>query len=277
MVDRPELANPVMVVALEGWIDAGLATATTIAHLTRVAKPETVARFDTDRLLDHRARRPMMHIDEGVLTELSWPHIEVRAGSDTSGNDVLFVVGYEPDHQWQAFAGAIVDLALDFGVRLVVDLGAYPAAAAHTRPTRIVSTATTPELASLVGFLPGTVEVPAGIGAAIARRCAEVGLPAVGLWAQVPHYAAAMPAPAATMAHIGMLERVAGLHFPIGDLAEEAATTIEHIDALIASNPEHRAMVEDLERRSALEQDAIDLDGDELMAEVEEFLREESD
>jgi len=144
-------------------------------------------------------------------------------------------------------------------------------------PTRIVATATTPELARLVGFLPGTVEVPAGIGAAIARRCAEVGLPAVGLWAQVPHYAAAMPAPAATMAHIGMLERVAGLHFPLGDLAEEAATTIEHINALVASNPEHRAMVEDLERRSALEQDAIDLDGDELMAEVEEFLREESD
>jgi predicted ATP-grasp superfamily ATP-dependent carboligase len=219
-----------------------------------------------------------MHLNEGRLTGLTWPQIEVRAGADADGNDVLYVVGFEPDHQWQTFARSVVDLAMDFGVRLVVDLGAYPAATAHTRPTTVVSTATTEELAELVGYIPGSVDVPAGVAAAITQRCSEVGLPAVGLWAQVPHYAAAIPAPAASMAHIGMLERVAGLHFPTDDLAEEAAATIEHINALVASNPEHLAMVEDLERRSAMaDEGGFTLDGDELMAEVEEFLREESD
>lgn len=278
VIARPELTDPVLVVALEGWIDAGLAATTTIKHLVAVGDVTTVASFDTDALLDHRARRPTMHLVEGQLTGLTWPHIEVRAGADLDGNDVLYLVGSEPDHSWRAFSRAVVDLALEFGVRLVVDLGAYPAPVPHTRPVRVVPTATTPELAELVGPLPGSLDVPTGVAAAIARRCAEVGLPAVGLWAQVPHYAAAIPAPAASLAHLGMLERVAGLRFPTGDLAIEAAATIEHINGLIAANPEHAAMVADLERRTALADDPDFLmSGDDLVAELEEFLRDEGD
>lgn len=277
MIERPELDSPVMVVALDGWIDAGMAASTTVNHMMAASDLVTVATFDTDALLDHRARRPIMHLDDGRTTELVWPHLEVRAGSDADGNDVLYVVGAEPDHQWRAFARAVVDIALECDVRLVVDLGAYPAPAAHTRPIRVVATATTAELAEQVGFMPGRIEVPAGVAAAVERRCAEVGLPAVGLWAQVPHYAAALPAPAASLAHLGMLEAVAGLRFGTGDLAAEAASTIEHINALVSGNPEHEAMVAELERRAVLAEDGFLITGDELAAEVEEFLREEGE
>ncbi len=278
LVSSPELTEPVLIVGLEGWIDAGLAAAATMKHLMAETELVTVATFDTDSLLDHRARRPVMHLEDGQVRGLSWPHIELRAGTDRNGRDVLFLTGAEPDHQWRAFARTVVDLAHDFDVSLVVDLGAYPAPVAHTRPVTVVATATTEELAERVGFLPGRIDVPAGVAAAIERRCADVGLPAVGLWAQVPHYAAAIPSPAATLAHIGMLERVTGLEFPTGDLAREAAATIEHISALVAGNSEHEAMVADLERRSAMTDDpSLLLAGDELVAEVEEFLREEGE
>ncbi len=274
----PELDSPVMIVGMEGWIDAGMAASATVNHLMQSTDLVTVASFDTDVLLDHRARRPVMHLVDGITTGLTWPHIELRAGADADGNDVLYLVGSEPDHQWEAFARAVVDLAMDFGARMVVDLGAYPAPVAHTRPIRVVATATTPELAELVGFMPGRIDVPAGIGAVIERRCAEVGMPAVGLWAQVPHYAAAIPAPAATLAHIGMLERVAQLRFETGGLAKDAASAIEHINLLVAGNPEHEAMVADLERRAAMMDDTnFVMDGDELVAELEEFLRDEGE
>jgi predicted ATP-grasp superfamily ATP-dependent carboligase len=278
LVSSPELTDPVLIVGLEGWIDAGHAAAATMKHLMSDGELVTVATFDTDALLDHRARRPVMHLEDGRIVGLSWPHIELRAGTDRNGRDVLFLTGVEPDHQWRAFAHTVVDLAHDFDVSLVVDLGAYPAPVAHTRPVRVVSTATTAELAERVGYLPGRVDVPAGVGAAIERRCAEVGLAAVGLWAQVPHYAAAIPSPAATLAHIGMLDRVAGLEFTTGDLARDAAATIEHINALVSGNPEHEAMVTELERRSEMADDpSLLLAGDELVAEVEEFLREEGE
>jgi hypothetical protein len=276
--DSPDLDSPVMIVGMDGWIDAGMSASATMTHMMDATDAVTVATFDTDALLDHRARRPVMHLADGITTGLTWPHIELRAGTDADGKDVLFLVGSEPDHQWSAFARAVVDLAMDFGARMVVDLGAYPAPVAHTRPIRVVATATTPELAELVGFMPGRIDVPAGIGAVIERRCFDVGLPAVGLWAQVPHYAAAIPAPAATLAHLGMLERVAQLRFDTGDLASDAANAIKHINTLVAGNPEHEAMVADLERRAAMFDDTNFLmDGDELVAELEEFLRDEGD
>ena len=72
---RPELDRPVLVMAPEGWIDAGLGGAGAVGALLAAMEPELVARFDTDRLLDHRARRPLSHIVDGVYTDLVWPKI----------------------------------------------------------------------------------------------------------------------------------------------------------------------------------------------------------
>ncbi len=275
--ERPDLDSPVFVIALDGWIDAGYAAAAALRTMRDENEFVTVATFDTDNLLDHRSRRPSMTLVDGVNTGLTWPTIELCAGVDRSGNDVLLLVGAEPDHTWRAFSDAAIDLALEFGARLVTGLGAYPAPVPHTRPTRIVSTATSTELAEIVGFLPGRVEVPAGVAAAIEMRAAEVGLPAVGLWAQVPHYASAMPYPAAAAALIDGLDHAAGVRFGTGDLVDEASRTRTRLDELVSGSPEHLDLVRQLEEQV----DTIDagqiseMSGDELAAEFEKFLRDQ--
>ncbi|HEX2578387.1 MAG TPA: PAC2 family protein, partial [Aquihabitans sp.] len=132
--DQPSLDAPVLVVVLEGWIDAGYAAGTAVKTLLDGLDTYPVATFDADQLLDHRARRPIMHLVEGVNTGLSWPGIELRAGTDEDGHDLLLLLGAEPDHAWRGFTEAVVELAQDLGVRLVVGLGAYPATVPHTRP-----------------------------------------------------------------------------------------------------------------------------------------------
>lgn len=278
--ERPDLDAPVMVVALDGWIDAGLGAANALTTITGQADLSTVATWDTDALLDHRARRPTMELVDGIVEALHWPALELKVTADPLGTEALFLVGAEPDHAWRAFAGSVVDLALEFGTRLVVGLGAYPAPVPHTRPTRVVATATNRELADLVGYVHGRIEVPTGVGSAIERQCAEVGLPAVGLWAQVPHYAAAMPYPAASEALIRGLSRVADLAFGTADLATDGAEAVARIETLIAGNEEHLEMVRQLERHV----DALEADegrrmpsGDELAAELEQYLREQGD
>jgi proteasome assembly chaperone (PAC2) family protein len=277
LIEQPDLDEPVLIIGLEGWIDAGMAAAGTMEHLAATTSdPVVVASFDTDLLIDHRARRPVMHLDSGHNTGLTWPSIELRATTDTAGADVLLLAGAEPDIRWKGFARAVADLATAFGVRLVVDLGGYPAPAAHTRPIGVVATASTAELAAQVGFLPGLIDVPAGIGAAIERSSAHVGLPATGLWAQIPHYAATIPQPAATLALLEALERVAGVHFSTADLEAASDRTISQISSLVAGNPEHEAMVRELERTHDLgPTDTLAVDGEGLVAEVEEFLRDE--
>jgi len=295
--ERPDLDSPVLIVALEGWIDAGLGAGTAIAHVLETTESATVAAFDTDELLDYRARRPIMHLVEGVNTRLTWPALELRVATDLAGNDLLLLVGAEPDHQWKAFSNAVVDLAFEFGVRMVIGFGAYPAPTPHTRPARLACTASTAELARAFGFVHATVDVPAGVQGAIERQCAEAGMPALGLWAQVPHYAAAMPYPAAGAALIEGLGLVAGLSLDAGPLHEAGAASRARLDALIEQSTEHQALVRQLEEQvdaaSAAEPDVGETtvrlsgdsyppgmqvpSGDELAAELERFLREQGE
>ena len=276
--DHPILDRPVLLMALEGWIDAGLGSTTAMSTLLDGLDTTKVATFDADELLDHRARRPVMHLVEGVVTNLSWPAIELHSATDLAGNDLLLLVGAEPDHSWRAFSHAVVDLAKGFGTRLVIGFGCYPAAAPHTRPTLLSCTAATPELAERWPFLRGTLDVPAGVQAAIETRSAEAGLAAMGVWAQVPHYTSAMGYPAASMALLDGVMRMSDLSLPLGDLPDEAREARERLDQIIAGNDEHQQMVQTLEQEadaSATQGETRIPSGDELAAEVERFLRDQ--
>jgi predicted ATP-grasp superfamily ATP-dependent carboligase len=218
-----------------------------------------------------------MHLLDGINTGLTWPTIELRAGFDAEGSSVLFLVGAEPDHRWQAFSESVVDLAHHFGASSVFGLGAYPAAVPHTRPTQLVSTATDGEMAKRIGSVGGRIDVPAGINAAIELASAAAGLQAAGLWAQIPHYAAGMPYPAGALALIEGLRTIAGLHFNLGSLVEDARSTRERLDELVANSEEHVEMVRQLEAQVDTEltvEDPLPM-GDDLMAELEQFLREQ--
>src|ERR1035437_9830940 len=143
----PELSEPVLVIGLEGWIDAGIAASTAVATLLETIPTEVLATFDTEYFIDQRARRPLARIVDGITTELTWPEIQLRYGRAGDGADVLFLVG--------------PDAAGRFDVRLVVGLGAYPAPTPHTRPVRVIGTAPAPSahLLTLVGSVTGELEV----------------------------------------------------------------------------------------------------------------------
>src|SRR5438309_5365166 len=94
--ERPDLHEPLLIVTLEGWIDAGLGAAAAVAALLGALPSDLVATFDTDSLLDHRARRPVVRIIDGVNTALLWPEIQLRSGRTNDGHDLLFLVGPAP-------------------------------------------------------------------------------------------------------------------------------------------------------------------------------------
>jgi proteasome assembly chaperone (PAC2) family protein len=276
MVDRPDLESPVLIMVLKGWIDAGLgadgAADVLIEHLDR----HTVARFDADALLDWRARRPTMRLVDGVNTQLTWEETELSWAKDGLGHDVLMLFGNEPDHAWLAFSDQVVDLAQDLRVRMVLGLGAYPTPVPHTRTPMLAASASSEELVQ--GLIQNSVEVPSGVQGMIERRAALRGLPALGLWAQVPHYVSAMPYPAASLALLQGANRVTGLDLPLGDLPDQADASRRRIDELIAQNPEHTAMLEQLEAQAdqlASNTALQATSGDELAAELERFLREQ--
>jgi hypothetical protein len=281
------LHRPVLVMGLEGWVDAGLSGGNAISALLGSMRTETMFTFDADSLVDHRSRRPVQRIVNGVLEAVTYSEIQLRYGTDAAGNDLLLLVGPEPDYRWRAFTEDLSSLCVDLGVRLAVGLGGFPAPMPHTRPTRIIATAIDSVIANDVGFIPGVREVPAGIHAAILKGFETKGIPALSLWAMVPHYVSGMPYPDASVGLLGHLSRLGGISVDVAELTGAAEVTRTRIDGLIAQNPEHVAMVEQLERQWEAEATAVpgnepaplDMDnlpsGDEIAAELQRFLRDE--
>lgn len=277
----PALERPVLVVCMDGWIDAGLAASNALSHLMGTMPHELVASFDADELIDYRARRPVLRIVNGVDKELRWSEVELHAATNRTGRTVLILSGAEPDMKWRRFVAEVVGLAARLEVELVVGLGAFPAPVPHTRPVRLVGTSPDADLAAKVGYLPASIEVPSGVQGALEVAFGEAGIPAIGLWARVPHYVAAMPYPSASAALVDGLARMADLEIDTTALHAAAGASIQQIAQLIAGSEEHAALVKQLELQHDSEAPTEPADfgdlpsGDELAAELERFLRGE--
>ncbi len=282
LIAQPPRMDRVLVLGLEGWIDAGAGGAQAMAALLADTATEVIGAFDSDALIDARARRPIVQLTEGVHTAISWPTIEVRAGTDRSGTGIVLITGPEPDLMWRAFTEDVLRLATDLSVTMTVGFGAFPAPVPHTRPVRLAATATSRELADSIGFVPGTIDVPGGIHAAIEQAMGVEGRPATGLWARVPHYISNLPYPAASVAILDGLRLVTGVDVDTAELQAAAGVTNSRIGSLISNSDEHSAMLHALEQQWDADLGRIsgpmptDLpSGDELATELERFLRDQ--
>ena len=144
---HPETGGPVMVVALDGFLDAGNAGKSAVSHLLDRSGDggRVVASFDVDALHDYRARRPAISFVEDHYERFDAPRLVVRLMHDRRGSAYLLLHGPEPDIRWEGFAAAVRQVVDHFGVRLVVSLGSVPMAAPHTRPVMVTNHATRPD------------------------------------------------------------------------------------------------------------------------------------
>ncbi len=280
-------SRPVLVIALEGWIDAGFAAASATAALLESVRTEPYVTFDPDGLIDYRSRRPRLRVDDGVRGQILYAEPQLLVGSTPGGTGIAVLVGQEPDFAWRAFSADVAALAVELGCRLVIGLGAFPNGVPHTRPVRLAATASEEALAVQVGFVPGALDVPAGIGDVIGARCSEIGIPSVGLWARVPHYVAGMPFPPGALALVEGLNALSGLSLDTSELQKSAEATRHRVDELIAASEEHAELVRRLEDQfesygpgeSGISEIGLGEalpSGDEIAAELERFLRGEA-
>ena len=267
--DAPDLDEPVLVAALEGWVDAGSAGTTAAAQLAEDGR--LVATFDADAIYDYRSRRPTLDIVDGRPMTLAWPKLELNAAR-IRGRDLLILTGPEPDYRWRELTTDVIEVAKRLGVASWASLGAIPAAVPHTRPVPILATASAP------GLLPegirqgpdGLLRVPSAALSVLELAASTNGIPAVGFFAQVPHYVNASY-PAASIALLTALGRHLGIEPPIGHLATRALERRNLLDAATASDEETKAHVERLE---LLADESRLPAGEELIADIERFLRE---
>ena len=268
--DPGDLIAPTLIGAFDGWVDAGNAATIALAQLLGETAP-VVATFDADQLFDYRARRPTLEIVDGRLAELTWPELTIRRARVTE-RDLLVIAGPEPDDRWQALSTAMVELAGRLGVVEWISLGAIPAAVPHTRSVPILGTTSEPgRLRGDVQPGPsGVLRVPAATISVLEMAMAEAGIPAVGYFAQVPHYVSG-PYPAASSALLRALGRHLGVEVASSELDEEAEELRARLNTATSLEETTRTYVERLE---AMVDEQRLPSGDDLITEIERFLRE---
>jgi hypothetical protein len=267
--DAADLISPTVVVAFDAWVDAGSASSTAVALLAEDAP--VVASFESDILFDYRARRPTLDIVDGRPTNLDWPDLAIRR-TRLGERDLLIFSGPEPDFRWRELASEVASMARQLEVEQWISLGAIPAAVPHTRPVPVLGTESAPGLLR-GGIRPGPdglLRVPSAALSVLDITVSEAGVPAVGYFAQIPHYVSGTY-PAAAVELLKALGRHLGEEIPLGDLQEQADQMRTRLNTATALDDKTQAYVSRLE-------DMVDEarlpSGDELITEIERFLRE---
>ncbi|MTV26879.1 PAC2 family protein [Nitriliruptoraceae bacterium ZYF776] len=295
LLDDPTAAgpDPVLVLALDGWTDAGAAGSSAGELLLDTFEHTPLASVDPDALYDYRDRRPSLSIDRGRIGDLEWPGLEVDLLRPASGPPLILVTGAEPDFRWRALAEDLVELTQDSGARRYVGLGGVPGPLPHTRPVQLISTSSDPELLARFGRPHEQVVVPASAQVALEAVLAAAGLTTLGLWARLPHYVET-DYPAATRALLERFSAFTGTPVDVSSLDAAIAEQREQLDEAAAASEEITEHVRSLESmydamvatEAAVGDDDGPFDGlspeqvpsgDEIAAELERFLRGRAD
>jgi proteasome assembly chaperone (PAC2) family protein len=269
----PELINPVMVGAFEGWNDAGDAATGAVEHLELAWNAQQIATIDPDDYYDYQVNRPTVSLIDGVTRRLTWPTTRVSwCRPPGAGFDLVLVRGIEPNMRWRGFCDEILDVVRTLDVRMVVTLGALLSDTPHTRPTQVTGTSYDSASATRYGLAQSRYEGPSGIVGVLQDSCVSAGIPAISFWAGVPHYVSQPPNPKATVALLHSVEEVLDLAVPLGELPDQALEWQKLVDEMAAEDDEVTEYIRNLEERDN-EGELRETSGDVIAGEFERYLR----
>ena len=281
---RPELERPVLVSAFTGWNDAAEAASMALSALGNAWGVRRFGRFDPEEFFDYQSTRPQVKLVDGVTRKIEWPENALYATAAggveaLGGRGAVLLSGPEPNLRWRTFSETVVGLARELGVEMVVTLGALLADVPHSRPVPVAANAQEASLVEDLGLSASRYEGPTGITGVLQTLCAEAGLPAVSLWASMPHYLPAVPSAPGALALVESLAGLLGTEVETGDLERGAERYQEQVSAAVARDPDLSSYVKMLEERydASQEEGGGQIrhlpSGDELARELEDFLR----
>ncbi len=246
---RPVLRDASLVLAFEGWNDAGEAATAAVRFLMSAIGAAPLADIDPEAFYDFTVRRPTVRVNDAGGRSIEWPCTEFRFGSIDANREIVLGCGVEPHFRWREFCEHIASLVADVAVKRVVLLGAYLADVVYSRPVHVTGYASSPELLERLGVEPSHYEGPTGIVGVLGERLHRAGIEMVSLWAGLPHYISATPNPRGALALIQKLTQCLGVRIDQDPLQVSAAEFEQRISALVSGDPELSEYVKQLKKR----------------------------
>jgi hypothetical protein len=284
--ETPFASGRLLVVAFEGWNDAGEAASGAVRTLKELLDLYPIAEVDPEDYFDYQFNRPSVAADEDGNRELIWPSVTMfgptrphtaRAGEvGDNGSNIYLLLGTEPSRGWKTFTREILDVVETNEITSIVFLGAMLADVPHSRPISVFTSSENAAVRAQLGMERSGYEGPVGILSVLGDAAEKAGILTMSIWASVPHYVHNAPSPKATLALLDKLEEIIDVVIPRGDLVTEAAAWESGIDALAGDDDDMASYIEQLEQaRDTV--DSPEASGEAIAQEFERYLRRGGD
>lgn len=298
-----EFGGRLLIVAFEGWNDAGETASGVVRALKDLLPVHSLVQVDAERYFDYQFNRPIAKIGDDGDRSLVWPNVTMygpvqprgrrprRAHSSdqaanpaglaedagirvsgTNTSNVYLLLGTEPARSWQSFTAEIMSAITEHKITAVILLGAMLADVPHTRPISIYVSSENAAVRKELAVERSSYEGPVGILSVIGAAAEKAGIPTVSIWASVPHYVHNAPSPKAMLAMIDRLEELIDVVIPRGTLVEDSAAWESGINALAGEDDDMANYIEQLEKaRDTV--DSPEASGEAIAQEFERYLR----
>ncbi|MEO0027128.1 MAG: hypothetical protein RL716_459 [Actinomycetota bacterium] len=277
-MNQPIFAGRTLIVAFEGWNDAGESASSVVKFVAEKLSADVVATVDSEDYYDFQFSRPTVSYDAEGNRQLNWPSTDFCAPGvevlalDPALSRLNLLIGIEPSRRWQTFTAEIMEMIEDREIDAVIFLGAMLADVPHSRPISVVATSQNEGVRKAFDVERSQYEGPVGILSVLGIALEKAKIPSIALWASVPHYVHNTPSPKATLALLVELEKYLGVQFEHGSLADDAFAWERGIDEVAEADEDMAGYIAQLEKnRDEAESPAAS--GDALAIEFEKFLR----
>ncbi len=266
----------VLICAFEGWNDAAESASSAAKIICEALACQVAAEVDAEDYYDFQFTRPSVSFNEQGERELTWPGTSfmISTSKDPALSRFSVLIGTEPARRWKSFTAEVLEMIEDREIDAVIFLGGMLADTPHTRPITVNSTSQNSRVRAALDVEGSSYEGPVGILSTLGIALEEIGIPTLALWAAVPHYVHNSPSPKATLALLAELEKMLGVSFGHGDLADQAFEWERGIDEIAENDEEMAGYIQQLEKnRDEFESEAAS--GEAIARELEKFLQSE--
>ncbi len=290
----PTLRRPILLLAFTGWVDAAEVSTSAIKFLVDRWDAKKFAALDPEEFYNFTRNRPLIHIEPDFNRTLTWPEMNLYYHVDPMlDRDFVLMVGAEPNFKWRTFTEEILEVCQQIQVASALSLGGVIADVPHTRPVRITTYTSDPELIERfpdLGTRRSRYQGPTGIIGVLSDAFTRANIPFGNMRGPVPHYIAASPNPKVVRALLTRVSELYGLGLDLSELEHETRRFEKQVDEALVGMRDVAEYVKGLEERTedaepdppgpnpdAPPSTAGELPrGEEIVRQFEEFLRERS-
>ncbi|MEO8094053.1 MAG: PAC2 family protein, partial [Pseudolysinimonas sp.] len=198
MPDNTFASGRLLVVAFEGWNDAGEAASGAVSTLKDLLDLYPIAEVDPEDYFDYQFNRPTVAPDENGDRQLIWPGVTIygpttpntATTSEVGGNssNIYLLLGTEPSRGWKSFTAEVLDVLEANEITSIVFLGAMLADVPHSRPISVFTSSENGDVRAQLGLERSGYEGPVGILSVLGDAAEKAGIQTMSIWASVPHY-----------------------------------------------------------------------------------------